>query len=247
MCSHVCLQLAPKLRQTCELIVCSVWIRFIAYRWQSLLINREVAVGHIYSKTWPDTLRAHCPKRAETFCCLHVLVSAQHSAICWAQKQLQKKKEKKNDCNLCGGRNAGPLSHFSWSNLEPLFRKQKRAGWLTARDNVKGMKTYTVTLAFLLSAHSVALWVTSCPQQQITGFQSVKPTLTDCKCVRYIDQAPHPQYANTRSLIYSSCRHLSANILNANLWFTGSRETYWCDRNIWYLAKVHKPQIRRNV
>ena len=67
------------------------------------------------------------------------------------------KKEKKNDCNLCGGRNAGPLSHFSWSNLEPLFGKQKRAVWLTARDNVKGMKTYTITLAFLLSAHSVAL------------------------------------------------------------------------------------------
>lgn len=143
---------------------------------------------------------------------------------------------------MCGGRNARPLSHFSWSNLESLFRKQKRAVWLTARDNVKGMKTYTVTLAFLLSAYSVALGVTSRPQQQITGFQSVKPTLTDCKCVRYIDQAPHSQYANTRSLIYSSCGHFSANKLNANLWLTGSRETFWCDRTfgIWQKFTNHK-------
>ena len=48
-------------------------------------------------------------------------------------------------------------SWFPWSDLGPLFRKQKQAVWLTAQDNVKGMKTSTVTVPILLSAHSVAL------------------------------------------------------------------------------------------
>lgn len=40
---------------------------------------------------------------------------------------------------------------------QPLFGKQKQAVWLTAQDNVKDMKTYTITVSFLLSARSVAL------------------------------------------------------------------------------------------
>lgn len=216
MCSHVCLQLAPMLRQTCELIVCSVWIRFIAYRWQSLLINREVAVGNIYSKTWPDTLRVYCPKRAETFCCIHALVSAQRSEICWAQKQRKKKinkKEKKNDCNLCGGRNAGPLSHFSWSNLEPLFGKQKRAVWLTARDNVKGMKTYTITLAFLLSAHSVALWVIVVLSNKLQAFSLWN------------------QHSLTVNVYDTLIRHRIHNMQTRGVWFTAAVDT--CQQTNW--------------
>ncbi len=57
-----------------------------------------------------------------------------------------------------GGKRVQP-SRFSWSDLEPLFwggeGEQKQAILRTARDNVRGMKTYTVTVAFELSARSV--------------------------------------------------------------------------------------------
>lgn len=51
---------------------------------------------------------------------------------------------------------------FSWSDLEPLFRKQKQAVWLTAWDTVKGIKTYTITVPFSLNTQSCFFESQSC-------------------------------------------------------------------------------------
>lgn len=141
-------------------------------------------------------------------------------------------------------------------SIEPFFmvkpwafvRKTKAGSLANSSGQCKGHENIYYYLGISAECSQCCSLSHSRPQQQITGFQSVKPTLTDCKCVRYIDQTPHPQYANTRSLIYSSCRHLSANKLNANLRFIGSRETCWCDRTfgVWQKLTNHK-LVRRNV
>lgn len=176
------------------LIVCSACVTFIAYRWRSLLIrfNTEVVVGSQshFSNTWLDMHRVHCPKGQSRWY-LHVLFASRCSEMCWAQSRNRRKM-----IVICPeGRKGVCWDVFTRPDLVPLFRKQEQAVRLTARDNVKGMKTYTITSAFLLSAHSVALWVTVVLSNKL---QATKPTPADRKCV-YAGQTPYPQWCKHRS------------------------------------------------
>lgn len=127
-------------------------------------------------------------------------------------------------------------SRFSWSDLEPLFTKQKQAVWLTAQDNLKGMKTSTITVPFLLT---VLLFES---QQQITGFQSSKPTPTDRKCVcntliRHHIHNDANRHSESRFEMFLTliCRQADWTSIS-DLW-----ALMWC--NIWYMAKVNKPHV----
>lgn len=178
------------LSKTPALIVCSACIRFIAYRWSLLIrFNMEVVVGcqSHFCKTWLDMPRVYRPKGQSIWylCrdCFSVLWNLLSSQL----------KQKKNDCYLYGGKKASASSHFSWSDLEPLSRKQRQAVWLTAQDNVKAMKTYTITVPFfLLSAHSVALWVTAvlCNKLQAFGLWNQHPLTANVCTIRWSDTKP---------------------------------------------------------
>lgn len=190
MCSHVYVKLAQKLKQTPALIVFSVCIRFISYRWQSHLISFTMKV--VVSQTWHALFSVQkgrafniCSTCPDCFSVLWHLLSSEP-------------KQKKDDCK----REESMSVCFSWSDLEPLFRKQKQAVWLTARDNAKVIKTYYYSTTFA-ECLKLLFWVTVMLSNklQVCRLWNQHPLTSNACTIHWSDKD-----TNTDSLIYgSSC------------------------------------------
>lgn len=122
-----------------------------------------------------------------------------------------------------------------WAFVE----KQKQTVWLTAQDNVKGLKTYTITGPFF-AEHSV-FWVTVMLSNkvQVCHLWNQHPLTSNVCTIHWSDKD-----INTYRRIYSlSCfPHFlqKIEVQSVNYSLSGSILVW---SNIWYLAKLDKPQV----
>lgn len=122
------------------------------------------------------TRHAHEPK-GQRFWYLRVLNASRCSEIRWAQNWNGRKMTA--SCKESGRRVC--QDGFSWSGL--CSENKSGAVGLTAQDNVKGMETYTITVPSFAERSQCCSLSHGRARQQITVFQSVKSTPTECMCV----------------------------------------------------------------
>lgn len=107
-------------------------------------------------------------------------------------------KQKKNWCNMSRGKKVSPLSHISWSDFEPLFRKQKQAVWRTAQDNVRPWKHILLQYHFcwVLTVLPFESQLCSATNHRLSVYET--NTYWPQMSVQYIDQTSYPQWCKHR-------------------------------------------------